>query len=80
MLLFWQGKKMAANFELRKDNSSQWYWVFFASNGRAIARSSESYINRGDCLHSIRLIKEDSLEASVFDMTKNPIEIVTHLP
>jgi uncharacterized protein YegP (UPF0339 family) len=41
----------------KKDNSGYWYWVYYASNGKAIARSSESYVRRSDCEHSINLLK-----------------------
>lgn len=41
----------------RKDNSGHWYWVYYARNGEAIARSSESYVKRSDCEHSITLVK-----------------------
>ncbi len=41
----------------RKDNSGQWYWIYYAGNGEAIARSSESYVRKADCDHSIRLVK-----------------------
>ncbi|RMX08525.1 DUF1508 domain-containing protein [Corticibacter populi] len=44
----------------RKDNQGQWYWIYYASNGKAIARSSESYHNHSDCTHSITLIKGSS--------------------
>lgn len=44
----------------RKDNSGHWYWIYYASNGKAIARSSESYVNHGDCSHSIQIIKASS--------------------
>lgn len=44
----------------KKDNRNQWYWIYYASNGEEIAKSSESYINRSDCLHSINLIKKSS--------------------
>jgi len=44
----------------KKDNGGQWYWVYYASNGKAIARSSESYYNRSDCGHSIDLVKRSS--------------------
>lgn len=40
-----------------KDKSGDWYWIYYAANGEALARSSESYRNRGDCLHCINLIK-----------------------
>lgn len=41
----------------KKDNRGHWYWVYYAKNGEAIARSSESYIRRSDCEHSIDLVK-----------------------
>lgn len=41
----------------QKDNRGEWYWVYYASNGEAIARSSESYKRRADCEHSIDLVK-----------------------
>ena len=44
----------------KKDNSGQWYWIYYASNGKAIARSSESYHHRADCEHSIDLVKGSS--------------------
>lgn len=41
----------------KKDNSGQWYWIYYASNAEAIARSSESYIARADCSHSIKIMQ-----------------------
>ena len=41
----------------KKDNSGGWCWIYYARNGKAIARSSESYVNRSDCTHSIELVK-----------------------
>jgi uncharacterized protein YegP (UPF0339 family) len=49
----------------KKDNSGQWYWIYYAVNGKAIARSSESYIARSDCYHSITLLQASS-SAAVF--------------
>lgn len=49
----------------RKDNGGYWYWIYYARNGEAIARSSESYVNRSDCKHSISLVKGSS-EQPVF--------------
>jgi len=50
----------------RKDNSGGWYWVYYASNGEAIARSSESYVKRSDCEHSISLVKNSSAHTVFF--------------
>ena len=41
----------------RKDSKGHWYWIYYASNGEAIARSSESYVAKRDCDHSIKLVK-----------------------
>ena len=49
----------------KKDNSGQWYWIYYAANREPIARSSESYVNRADCAHSISLVKA-SAPAGVF--------------
>ena len=44
-------------YVLKKDTAGNWYWVYYAANYRAIARSSESYVAKSDCEHSIRLVK-----------------------
>jgi uncharacterized protein YegP (UPF0339 family) len=41
----------------RKDSRGHWYWIYYAANREEIARSSESYVNREDCTHSIRLVQ-----------------------
>ena len=41
----------------KKDNSGHWYWIYYAKNGEEIARSSESYVKRSDCTHSIGLLQ-----------------------
>ena len=69
-----------ADFEVRKDKNGEWYWTFQADNNKTIARSSESYINRSDCLHSIKIVKEKSPNCTVYDMTTDPISRVEKLP
>ncbi len=44
----------------KKDQSGQWYWIYYAKNGEAIARSSESYVKRSDCRYSIQLMQGSS--------------------
>jgi len=44
----------------KKDGKGQWYWIYYASNGEALARSSESYIKKSDCEHSVQLLKQSS--------------------
>jgi uncharacterized protein YegP (UPF0339 family) len=65
-----------ADFELKKDNQKQWYWTFQADNNKTIARSSESYVNRKDCLHSIKIVKDLASGCAVWDMTTDPIQKV----
>jgi uncharacterized protein YegP (UPF0339 family) len=56
-------------FRVKKDNSGGYYWMFYAANGEEIARSSESYAAKRNCLHSIALVKSGGPTASVFDWT-----------
>jgi uncharacterized protein YegP (UPF0339 family) len=49
----------------KKDSSRQWYWIYYAKNGEEIARSSESYVNRSDCTHSINLM-QNSTTSKIF--------------
>ena len=51
----------------KKDNSGFWYWIYYARNGQAIARSSESYVKRDDCTRSIQIIKESSNSPVFYD-------------
>ncbi len=43
-------------YVLYKDHKHEWRWTFHAGNGLIIAVSSESYVNKQDCLHGIGLI------------------------
>ncbi len=51
----------------KKDSSGYWYWIYYAGNGEAIARSSESYVNRSDCTHSISLLQSSSNSPTFYD-------------
>lgn len=41
----------------KKDAKGHWYWIYYASNGEEIARSSESYVAKRDCDRSIQIVK-----------------------
>ena len=41
----------------KKDAKGHWYWIYYAVNGEPISRSSESYVSRADCEHSITIMK-----------------------
>jgi len=47
-------------YQIYKDINQQWRWRYVAANGRIIADSAESYINKADCLHGIALMKGSS--------------------
>lgn len=51
----------------KKDSSGQWYWIYYAKNKQAIARSSESYVARSDCKHSITLMQNSAGSAVFYD-------------
>lgn len=58
-----------AKFELYEDSDGKYRWRFRVNN-KIIAVSSENYINKPDCFHSIRLIQEGSLDAEIDDQTE----------
>jgi len=47
-------------YNLYKDRSNQWRWRLWSANNRIIADSAESYHNKADCLHGIKLVKGSS--------------------
>jgi uncharacterized protein YegP (UPF0339 family) len=49
----------------KKDQSGGWYWIYYARNGEAISRSSESYLRREDCTRSVDIMKA-SKDSPVF--------------
>ena len=52
---YWQKKDNSGHCTFKQ--KSPGYWIYYAKNGEAISRSSESYVNRSDCTHSIDLMK-----------------------
>lgn len=45
--------------------SKQWRWRLRAGNGEIIAVSSESYMNKDDCLRSIDIVRMAAREAGL---------------
>lgn len=61
---------MASDFDMKKDSKSEWYWVLNAANGEPLARSTDGYKNRQDCLHCIALVRElGKLRSNVWDLS-----------
>ena len=44
-------------YYMYKDNASYWRWTYYASNGKAISVSSESYVAKADCQRSIEIMQ-----------------------
>lgn len=45
---------MNDTFEIYRDAQGNWRWRRVAGNGRIVGASSESYINRTDCVANAR--------------------------
>jgi uncharacterized protein YegP (UPF0339 family) len=59
-----------ARFVIYKDAQGEFRWRFHANNGQILAESSEGYNNRGNCQHSIILIKQEAGTAQINDDLK----------
>lgn len=60
-----------ATFKLLKTISSQFYWILKSDkNGKIIAKSSESYVNKIDAEKSIEWVKINAKNAHIIDNTK----------
>lgn len=44
-------------YNVYRDYLNQWRWRLRAANGKIIADSGEGYVNYGDCIHAIGLVK-----------------------
>ena len=55
-------------FELYKDQSSEFRWRLLADNGRIIADSGEGYTTKQNAEHGISLVQSSAL-ASTEDLT-----------
>lgn len=44
-------------FWIYLDRQGRWRWQLMAANGRIVADSGESYINKKDCLEGIALVQ-----------------------
>lgn len=45
------------SYWMYRDNRGEWRWTYEARNGETIAVSSEGYVRRADCRHSISLMQ-----------------------
>lgn len=54
-------------FTLSKDSSGEWRWKLKAGNHETIAVSSEGYVRKVDCKHSINLVKSTDDDTPVHE-------------
>jgi uncharacterized protein YegP (UPF0339 family) len=52
---------MNLRFQIYRDIDSQWRWRLIAGNNRILATSGEGYINKGDVMSAIDLVKSSNL-------------------
>ncbi len=52
-------------FETYADAAKEYRWRLKATNGQVIATSGQGYKNKGDCEHSIDVIKQGAKQANV---------------
>ncbi len=51
-------KRSFPSYRLYKDKAGEWRWSYEAKNGQQISKSSEGYVKKSDCLHSIDIMKK----------------------
>lgn len=59
--------KRKMKYELYRDSVGEYRWRLKASNGAIISVSSEGYVRKADCEHSI-VLNKSSYNAPVYDM------------
>jgi|GEM_PF-1470372 len=55
------------NYQIKKDARGEYYWVYYARNGEAIAKSTEGYVKKASCAHSIDIMK-GTTDHRVYDL------------
>lgn len=61
--------KKHMKFEVRKNQKDETYWILKARNGESICWS-EGYASLESAIHSINLVKMNSMDAIIIDATK----------
>jgi uncharacterized protein YegP (UPF0339 family) len=54
------------------DRKPEWFWHLVSSNGRIIARSSETYTRKGNAVKSIIVV------ATIFEGGRRPYELIPY--
>lgn len=58
-----------AKFSIYKDAKGEFRWRLSADNSKIIADSGEGYKNKSDCKNGIEIVKKESSNAPVSDLT-----------
>ncbi len=53
-------------YHLRETEDGEWYWYLESRNGEEIANSEQSYSNKEDCKHGLRIVR-NSKEVEVLE-------------
>lgn len=57
-----------AKFEiLRSQQNQQFFWHLVADNGKRVAWSGETYVNKADCLNILTQIKQNAATIPIVD-------------
>jgi uncharacterized protein YegP (UPF0339 family) len=62
---------VSIEFEVRKSSSSSqpYYWRIKSVGNSKILASSETYVNKADCVAAMKLVKTGAATATMWDMT-----------
>lgn len=61
-----KGRTSPTPFKGAQDNGGRCYSVYYASNGKGIAQSSDSQLNRSGCTHSNYLVQDSASHPIVY--------------
>jgi hypothetical protein len=57
-----------------QDSKQEWRWTFYASNGEALAVSSEGYVAESDCRRAIQIIQNFGGQAhAIVEAREQPV-------
>jgi IS1 family transposase len=54
--------KYTSCYVQEKDSSGLWFWIYYDSKGRKVAKSLHGFARLEDCEHTINLMKTSTIE------------------
>lgn len=61
-------------FVIYQDSAGLWRWRLFAANSRIIADSAESYSNKSDALHGVKLVAAVASGSAIWNFSEKKWE------